>query len=149
MSSQNQLLSPCGLYCGACGIMIAHREGDQKLKEKLAAAYGLKPSDIACEGCLSEKLFVYCRACPVRKCAGEKGLEGCYLCSEFPVCPHINNFPYPAGKENIMRAIPEWKKLGTEKWVAAEMKRYSCPKCGAQLFRGAKRCRACKEPVAS
>ena len=37
--------------------------------------------------------------------------------------------------------------MGTEKWVEAEQKRYLCPHCGYQLFRGAKRCRGCKEPV--
>jgi len=147
MTVDKKQLSPCGLYCGVCGILIAARDNNQKLKEKLAAVYGLKPGDIACQGCLSDQLFTYCRVCPIRKCAQEKSLEGCSFCSEFP-CQFINDFPYPAGKEVIMRAVPEWKKLGTEKWVESELKRYSCTQCHAQLFRGAKRCHSCKEPVA-
>lgn len=140
-------LSPCGLFCGVCGILAAHRDNNQKLKEKLAAAYSLKPQDIACRGCLSDQVFIYCRACPIRKCAAEKTLEGCHLCGEFP-CTHIKNFPYPEGKAEIMRAVPEWKKMGTEKWIENQLLRHSCPSCKARLFRGAKRCPACKQPVA-
>jgi len=47
----------------------------------------------------------------------------------------------------MMRAIPQWREMGTEKWVAAEEARYQCPQCGLKLFRGAKRCRECKTPV--
>jgi len=146
MVVSKELLSPCGLYCGVCGIQIAHRENNQKLKEKLAGVYGLKPEEIQCRGCLSESLFVYCRVCPIRKCAQKRRFEGCYLCNEFP-CEHINQFPYPEAKNTILRAVPEWKSLGTEKWVETQEKKYICPKCQSKLFRGAKRCNQCKEPV--
>ena len=61
----------------------------------------------------------------------------------------------PVGKKVIMRVIPRWKELinefgfeeGTAKWVAEEEERYHCPDCGNKLFRGAKRCNACKIPV--
>jgi len=51
---------------------------------------------------------------------------------------------------------PVWRgkvaELGDEKgsveWARAELERYHCPACGKPLFRGAKRCRACKEEVA-
>ena len=46
-----------------------------------------------------------------------------------------------------MRAIPRWREIGTEAWVAEEEQRYLCPGCGAKLFRGAKRCRECKQQV--
>ena len=140
------LLAPCGLYCGVCGIMIAHSGNDQKFKEKLSAFYGCSPDDIACKGCLSDETFAYCRTCPVKSCTRDKGYEGCHKCSDFP-CKLIENFPIPVGKKVILRAIPAWRELGTEKWVEEEEKRYHCPQCGYQLFRGAKRCRNCKEPV--
>ena len=53
----------------------------------------------------------------------------------------------PVGKKVIMRAIPYWRKWGTEKWVKDEEARYLCPDCGHMLFRGAKRCNKCKVEV--
>jgi hypothetical protein len=56
----------------------------------------------------------------------------------------VDNFPQPVGKKVILRAVPQWREMGTEQWVAAEEKRYHCPECGDPLFRGAKICRGCK-----
>ena len=138
-----RLLAPCGLYCGVCAIFMAHRDDNQKFKERLVPVYGLKsPDEVQCKGCMSEERFVYCQVCPIRECCGEKGLEGCHECVEFP-CDRIENFPLPVGKKVIMRSVPAWKKLGTEAWVEQEEKRYHCPECDYPLFRGSKRCRSC------
>jgi Zn finger protein HypA/HybF involved in hydrogenase expression len=141
-----ELLSPCGLYCGVCGIMMAHRDNNEKLKGKLGSFYGVSPEDIACKGCLSEERFGYCQSCAIRSCTEEKGYAGCHECTDFP-CSLIDNFPEPVGKKVILRAIPTWRDLGTEKWVESEEARYVCPRCGNHLFRGARRCGSCKEPV--
>ena len=149
MQLQKELLSPCGLYCGVCAIRIADRDNNQRFKEKLAPVYGLKPEDLHCQGCMSQdenKIFVYCKNCPVKTCVKEKEIEGCYQCDDFP-CEHIENFPIPVGKKVIMRAIPQWRELGTEAWVTHEEARYICPNCGHLLFRGARRCNKCKEAV--
>lgn len=144
MEIDKKLLAPCGLYCGACGVYISHKSGSDKLKEKLAGAYMCKPEDMVCEGCLSDTRFLYCQMCPIRTCTEETAYEGCYQCGDFP-CELIDNFPIPLGKKVIMQAVPEWKELGTEKWVAAQIERYSCPKCGTPFFRGARRCGGCQE----
>ena len=146
MEIDKKLLAPCGLYCGVCGILIAHRENNLKFKERLSTVYNVPPEELCCEGCQSELVFKYCRICPIKACTKDRGYEGCHQCDEFP-CAHINNFPLAVGKRVIQRAIPQWRELGAEKWVAAEELRYHCPACGASLFRGAKRCRNCKEPV--
>lgn len=146
MTANRDLLAPCGLYCGVCAVSIAHREGNEKFKEKLGPVYGVTAEEIRCRGCQSDEVFMYCKACPIRSCATEKGYEGCYQCDDFP-CSFIDDFPQPVGKKVIMRAIPQWREMGTEKWVAAEEARYRCPQCGHGLFRGAKRCRECKTPV--
>ncbi len=141
-----KLIAPCGLYCGVCAVLIAHRDNNQKFKEKLTQVYGVSPEEIKCEGCLSENLFFYCTNCPIRNCAISRNYEGCYQCSAFP-CEHVENFPLPVGKKVILRAVPAWKELGTKKWVLSEIERYHCPKCGYALFRGARRCRNCGSPV--
>jgi predicted RNA-binding Zn-ribbon protein involved in translation (DUF1610 family) len=146
MEDKKALAAPCGLYCGVCGIYIAHKENNEKFKERLTAVYGVSIDQIRCKGCLSDDVFFYCKTCPIKDCTKEKGIEGCHQCKDFP-CKIIDAFPLPVGKKVIMRAVPLWKKVGTEKWMEEEEKRYTCPKCGYALFRGAKRCRNCKEPV--
>ncbi|MBI5571429.1 MAG: DUF3795 domain-containing protein [Desulfomonile tiedjei] len=141
-----ELLAPCGLYCGVCAVLIAHRDNNLKFKEKLTKVYGCSAEQIACKGCMSDERFILCQQCPVRTCVSDKGYEGCHQCNDFP-CEFLQNFPYPVGKKVIARAIPSWRELGTEQWVAEEEKRYHCPHCGYRLFRGARRCRSCQEPV--
>lgn len=145
---KKELIAPCGLYCGVCAIHIADRDNNLKFKERLVDVY--KPfsktiEDIKCNGCLSENkedIFGYCQLCPIRDCIKNKEIEGCYQCDDFP-CKFIKNFPIPVGKKVILRAIPRWREIGTEKWVEEEEKRYHCPECNNPLFRGAKRCNEC------
>ena len=142
----HELLAPCGLYCGVCGVYIAHRDNNQKFKEKLAGFYGCRPEDLACNGCLSDVRSGFCASCLIRECVSKKGLFGCHECDDWP-CEYIDNFPVPVGKMVINRAVPFRREHGTEKWVEEEEKRYHCPECGLSLFRGAKRCRNCKTDV--
>jgi hypothetical protein len=67
MTVNPDLVSPCGLYCGVCAIYIAHRDNNQKFKERLVNLYkgevsgkGILPNcenlsieDIKCRGCLT------------------------------------------------------------------------------------------------
>jgi len=153
-------LAPCGLYCGVCAIHIAHRDKNLKFKERLVQLYkgqvqgkGKLPNsanlcveDMHCGGCLSEDLFMHCRQCAIRDCTKEKGYAGCHECDEFP-CRHIENFPMAVGKKVILRAIPYWREVGTEKWVEDEEARYLCPECGNKVFRGVVRCNKCKSDL--
>ena len=146
MPTHNELAAPCGLYCGVCGILYAHRDQNIKFKEKLSSVYGVTPDQIRCQGCLSDDVFAYCQVCPIKSCNASKGYGGCHQCGDFP-CDLINNFPMPVGRKVIMRAVPYRRENGTEKWMEEEEKRYLCPYCGNKLFRGAKRCNKCGEAV--
>jgi hypothetical protein len=147
-------LAPCGLYCGVCAILYATKEDNQKFKERLVGVYkgklpgyeNLGTEDIHCRGCMSEEPFGYCRECGIRDCTRSKGYAGCHECSDFP-CNLIETFPMPVGKRVILRAIPHWRAVGTERWVEDEEARYYCPACGNRLFRGAMRCNQCKAEV--
>jgi hypothetical protein len=147
MGTPKEWLAPCGLYCGVCGILMATRDENPKFRERLAGVYNLQPEEISCAGCLSKNPFVYCRVCAIKSCTRERGYQGCHQCSDFP-CQAIDSFPMPVGKKVILRAIPAWRELGTEKWVDLEEKRYVCPGCGYPLFRGARHCRQCRAAVA-
>ncbi len=154
------LVAPCGLYCGVCAVYIAHRDDNRKFKERLADLYRgkmagkgtlpnsdkLSAADIRCRGCLSDERFMHCEQCEIRDCTREKGFSGCHECDEFP-CRHIDDFPMTVGKKVILRAVPYWRSVGTEKWIRDEEARYVCPQCGNRLFRGAARCNRCKAAV--
>ena len=149
--------APCGLYCGVCAIHVAHRDNNQKLKEKLVSLYqggttgkGLLPNsenltadDIKCQGCLSDDTFMHCKQCEIRQCTKEKDHTGCHQCDEFP-CQYIDDFSMAVGKKVILRATPYRRKFGTEKWIEDEEARYICPECGNKVFRGAIKCNQCK-----
>jgi hypothetical protein len=154
MTIRKEFLSPCGLYCGVCGVYYATRDNNEKFLQKLLGVYqskipgieSLTTEDLKCDGCLSGRTSIFCSACAMRDCTQKKGFTGCHECDEFP-CSHIEQFPMPVGKKVILRAIPYWREHGTEKWVRDEETRYDCPKCGHRLFRGAKRCNECKTEV--
>lgn len=153
------LMAPCGLYCGACGIYMATRDDSAKLQAIMGRLYGPKPEDTACLGCMQqgdEKVhFAYCQICEIRQCVREKDFYSCHQCDDWP-CHHFTEFEYPIGVRVRERAIPLWKQKAAEfgdeqgsiEWARAELERYHCSACGEPLFRGAQRCRACKKFVA-
>ncbi|MCL5406816.1 MAG: DUF3795 domain-containing protein [Deltaproteobacteria bacterium] len=156
MTINPDFVAPCGLYCGVCAIYIAYRDNNPKFKERLVSLYkgekgkGVLPGseklaveDIRCRGCLSEEPFMHCGRCEIRNCTKSRGYASCHQCDEFP-CPYIENFPMTIGKKVILRAIPHWREVGTEKWIEDEEARYTCPQCGNKVFRGATRCNRCK-----
>jgi len=153
------LMAPCGLYCGACGIYIATRDGNEKFKAVLGNLYGTPPEQTECLGCMqadpAEKLYGFCRTCSIRDCVQSRGYYSCHQCDEWP-CSRIEKFPLATGVRVMKRAIPLWREKVAEKgpetgsveWARAECERYHCSACGEPLFRGAQRCRACKKPLA-
>ncbi len=154
------LMAPCGLYCGTCGVYIATRDGNEKFKKVMGGLYGTKPGETECRGCMQpdppEKLYLYCQHCNLRNCVREKGYYSCHQCADWP-CDMVENFGLATGKRVIKRTIPLWREKvaalgdekGSEAWARAECERYHCSECGNPLFRGAQRCRACGKDVAA
>ena len=157
MTVNPDFIAPCGLYCGVCAIHIAHRDNNQKFKERLVSLYKgevsgkgtlpdhekLSTEKIQCNGCLSNNLFMHSKRCEIRECTQKKGYTGCHQCDEFP-CQYIDNFPMTVGKKVILRAIPYWREFGTKKWIKDEESRYICFECGNKVFRGVAKCNQCK-----
>jgi hypothetical protein len=148
MSVKKEYLSPCGMYCSVCAVRAADRDNDQELKGMLAAVFGTKPGQIACEGCQSEETFQFAKACAIRACAGKKRLESWHQCKDFP-CDHFRAFPFEIAKQQMLAAIPRWKELGTEQWVMETEKRFTCSYCGSLLHRYATVCNRCQKPTDS
>ena len=154
-----ELMAPCGLHCGFCGVYIATRDRNEKFRNIMASLYGTKPEETECLGCMqpdsSDKLYVGCKVCTIRDCVKSKGYYSCHQCADWP-CDMINHFGLATGVRVMKRAIPVWREkvaeYGDEKgsieWSRGEFERYHCSSCGKPLFRGAQRCRACKKSVA-
>jgi hypothetical protein len=153
------LMAPCGLYCGVCGVYIADRDGNEKFRDIMAKLYGSAPERTACLGCMQpdppRKLYGYCKSCVIRDCVRSKNFYSCHQCGDWP-CDRIENFPLATGVRVMKRTIPIWRakvvehgdEKGSVEWARSECERYHCPHCGKPLFRGAQRCRACRNPVA-
>lgn len=154
-----ELMAPCGLYCGTCGVYIATRDGNDKFKQALGNIYGTQPEETQCLGCMQpdppRNLYGYCKSCGIRTCIRKKGFYSCHQCDQWP-CDMIQNFGIATGDRVMKRTIPIWRQkvaeLGDEKgsleWSRSECERYHCSFCGNPLFRGAQQCRVCKKNVA-
>ena len=81
-----RLMAPCGLYCGVCGVYIATRDGNEKLKTVMGNLYGTKPEETECLGCMQpnppKKIYGYCNQCPIRDCIKSKGYYSCHQCTD-------------------------------------------------------------------
>jgi len=143
------LLAPCGLYCGVCGIYYATKNNNDKLRKKLAKAYWCKKSSINCNGCLSDNRFFFCKTCKIRNCVMEKKISGCHECDDFP-CKFIEQYPYNLAKEYMLISTQVRRNLrNDELWIRWEEENWKCKNCGEITFRGAKRCPKCKEEIKS
>jgi hypothetical protein len=153
------LMAPCGLYCGACGIYIATRDGNEKFKTIMGNLYGTKAEETECFGCMQsdppKKLYGFCKVCGIINCVKSKGYYSCHQCEVWP-CSMVENFGFATGVRVMKRAIPIWKakvaehgdEEGSVEWAREECSRYHCSSCGKPVFRGAQRCRACNKAIA-
>ena len=128
------LLSRCGIYCGACYVYRAERDGGEFLNET-AERRGVAIDEVSCMGCMGpeETLWVNCARCRVRGCLKEKGLEFCYQCREFQEgsCTYYERLAEFCAKrgEDIRGAMVETEK-DPDAWLKAQDERWRCGSCG-------------------
>ncbi len=148
MSVINELLAPCGLYCGVCGIFYADRNDDEKLKERLANFYGFRPESLKCSGCLSQRRLAFCDSCKIRDCVDGKKISGCHQCVKFP-CTRIKEYPFKVAVQYMLKSTSERKGKTDAEWVKWNEEFFKCKVCGAPAFRGARRCPKCRGEIPS
>lgn len=131
----------CGLYCGACNILIANWSGTV---EELAQAWNVDASTLHCQGCKSGVVCTYCAGCGIRQCAQSRKIEFCFECEEFPcaglVALRNNGDPHRAVILRNQRFI---RDQGWERWLEAQQARWTCPKCGAGFCWYDRKCKSC------
>jgi hypothetical protein len=88
------MLAYCGLDCSGCPIYLATLERDVAKKATMRShiarllkerySLNLEAENVGdCDGCRSNRLFVTCAACEIRRCAREKDLASCAFCDRF------------------------------------------------------------------
>ncbi len=109
------LLGYCGLDCAGCPIYLAKVESDETRKQQMRSEiarvcnerYGLSLSAHEindCDGCQSDRLFVTCAQCEIRKCAFEKRLKSCAFCDSYACERLLKMFSEePAAREALER----------------------------------------------
>lgn len=120
--------SYCGLYCGACPILVANVKGDV---EKKAEAWGLDAKDLNCQGCKGKVVAGICADCVMRLCARDRGVDFCVECDDYPCGTFTafqrDRFPHHTLAEANLKVIAD---RGVDAWLEEQKKRWSCPSCG-------------------
>lgn len=136
----------CGLYCGACPMLLAHQNGEL---EVFAERIEMDPEDARCLGCKSHKVAVFCESCGIRQCASGKGFDFCFQCEELPCEQFVafrdsEKWPYHAAVPKNLERI---QQVGVEAWLAEQGVRWCCPRCGARFAWQDETCKKCGETV--
>ncbi|NLI98040.1 DUF3795 domain-containing protein [bacterium] len=125
--------APCGIYCGACFVLMARKRGGL---EELASKWNCKPEQLVCYGCKSGQISESCKPCKIRPCAESKGYEFCNQCDEFP-CKMTASFPeHKKIKPHlalIFKDLESISEKGKESWLSEQAERWSCKKCGTSF----------------
>ena len=133
--------SPCGLYCGSCGSLLATMEG--KIEER-AKEWGMKPEDVVCHGCLSEHTASFCNACEFKDCAKAKGIEYCFECNEYP-CQKLKDFQGDEWPHHslVFKNCDRLKEVGVKQWLAEQKERWKCSSCEKTFMWYDEKCSGC------
>jgi hypothetical protein len=138
----------CGLYCGACAILVATERGEvEKLLEKKEAA-GYTVEQLTCRGCKTDVLARWCADCEMRRCARERGVAFCCDCDDYP-CEHNKAFHADkyAHHSVVIKNLEAVREKGPAAWLAEQKERWSCPSCGARFTWYDEKCKGCGEAL--
>ena len=131
---EQDLLAPCGDYCGGCAQYNGLAVATAKLLRELADLYGFEfrsqgafefgeflkglewfIANATCPGCREGGGPPWCQ---VRPCCLEKELQVCFECDEFP-CSKMEEVADPDTMDRYRR----FQELGFEAWADEERRR--------------------------
>jgi len=146
------LVGRCGLYCGACSIYRAYKDGDE-YRKKLAEFFKCPPEKVRCEGCQVLTSECWGNDCKIVRCLSSKGFNFCYECPQFDdkSCEKFEKLAKGYLEEdNVdLRANLAIIKSGQVKaWLKERIERFKCPYCGKPLPTGSKKCYHCGKDFA-
>lgn len=146
-TSNSNLLSKCGIYCGACYIYRAFKDGGEFL-DATANEQGVSKEEIKCEGCSGpkENLWRNCKKCNTRSCLQEKGYTSCNECPGFEgSCAKYENLRKFCSNrgEDTKGALNRFKIGEAEEWLKEQDKKWRCTSCRGPISWGEEKCHHC------
>ncbi len=137
----------CGLYCGACPVLLATEK-----RERVDPLQNAQlPAEQVCFGCKSEKSTPWCTDCALKHCARSKGFDSCAQCDEVPCEPMTRFVEDPQWPYH--KAVPKnWRLIreqGMAEWSRDQAVRWQCPSCGAPFAWRDETCAQCGNPVSN
>jgi hypothetical protein len=105
-----KLVSKCGIFCGACYVYRAFKDGG-KMLDATAQKLEVPKEEIRCNGCSgpTQDLWRDCRMCHISACLKEKGFHFCYECPAFEdsSCPKYERLREGGSRrgENTKKAL--------------------------------------------
>lgn len=135
MVDQN-LVGRCGLYCGACGIYRAFKDGGAYL-QRLADNLKCPPENVRCEGCQALTSECWGNACKIVRCLNEKGFQFCYECADFDshACERFENLAkrYHDLGVDLRVNLARIKAGDVDAWLQESKEKFRCSECGKSL----------------
>lgn len=135
---KSQLVSRCGLWCGACRTYLIQ-------KKDLFEEKGYKRG---CKGCwIQDKNCAFLK----KKCPALRNgkIDYCFECETLP-CEHLKNIDDKYREKyniSLIANLKRMKEIGIESWVQEQEKLYQCPECGGEISMHDKECFDCGKKI--
>jgi hypothetical protein len=135
--ANRKLLGRCGLYCGACGIYRAYKDGGE-YRQRLATAFKCPPEKVRCEGCQVLTPECWGTDCKLVRCLNAKGLQFCHECSDYEnhTCEQFEKFSKDYLTEDGVDLRANLSRIKTgdiDAWLKESEEKFRCSYCGKPL----------------
>jgi hypothetical protein len=142
------LVGRCGLYCGACTIYRAYKDGGE-FRVRVARFFKCPEEKIKCQGCQALTPDSWGNDCQIVQCGRSEGYEFCYECSDYGTrsCEKFEELAkrYTEDKVDVRANLEKIKQGKTEEWLKESESRFRCPHCKKPLPEGSTKCYHCKQ----
>ena len=149
----------CGLYCGACDILMAYKRGLEQQAQPEWSELGeplrrhIPQAEIVCHGCKTDTVFAGCAKCPIRKCGrNHPEIETCLDCKRYPCWRHkffkiviaLLNFEKKLPHQKIKpRNLQTIREKGLRAWLEEQQRVWACPDCQTSFSWYQRKCKQC------
>jgi len=146
MTLESNLAGRCGIYCGACTIYRAYKDGSE-YRNRVAAYFKCPPQKVRCEGCQTLTPECWGNNCKIVQCTAANGFSFCYECPQFDSksCEKFEDLAkrYMEDNVDVQTNLMRIKAGHIKAWLDESRQRFKCPSCSKPLAEGSKKCLHC------